>query len=828
MKSFIRMISLMLVLLTAAFFPSCGTEGVCVKLNGKTIYTDTPSPAIRQCAANGKADITAINRSDTDISITVYTSSDTPKVELYCEPGEKTSVGTVFEKTDCAVDGIAVIKDTATAYVFTENGLRAAVRDADSVFLLNDISADGDLTLESPVKIHTAGHTLSIGGSIYMSADDRGSFVLNGSIDAAAIYADAPLCDITVPDELVPENSSQRIIARSLNGASVDTTRTVSSESELNALLDANAFPTLRRGSVLVLNGFEITKKQTINTPLSLYLENMTLSASISFDTETYGTISIYGAADPEKIRINAPNCDINWENCGYTVFDAAEKYNALSLNGVSLKYAALGGAAEADLKITLDMGANMTGDAVWQRTAPYTYTAMLTSPAAPSALSNAKLKISTGGTETNVIYDSFCKNDDGSVNLMSPHGASFTVGGARYRLITESQCRLPVVVIDAHGAEIESKEDYIDATISVESDFSADRMPSLDTAEVQIAGRGNTTWYWSSKKPYKLKFKKKTGILGMEAAKDWVLLSNYADKSLIRNYVALETAKILEDIDCYATEYPVDVFIGGEYVGVYTMGEKVESGSGRAYVQDDGTSVDCGFLMELNGGDDGEDGKNIINFPLGNIKIVYPGNRLTDSQAEYIKNYMVSADSAVSRYGDPSSYLDLNSFADFIIMLELSYNSDSCFRRSVFFAKDAGGSLRVSQMWDFDLAFGNSYADGKYDEWACLSNKNYVNTRWSEPLMTNETFKALLREKWNKIKDTLLDTAIGAVDHGEYLVAPSAKANFEKWDIMYLRVGMQPDSSYIHHTFESQTEYLREFIKNRWIWIDKELNSNK
>ena len=54
----------------------------------------------------------------------------------------------------------------------------------------------------------------------------------------------------------------------------------------------------------------------------------------------------------------------------------------------------------------------------------------------------------------------------------------------------------------------------------------------------MQIRGRGNSSWEYP-KKPYKIKFDSRTSLLGMAKAKDYVLLAEYNDKSLIRNYMA-------------------------------------------------------------------------------------------------------------------------------------------------------------------------------------------------------------------------------------------------------------------------------------------------
>ena len=56
----------------------------------------------------------------------------------------------------------------------------------------------------------------------------------------------------------------------------------------------------------------------------------------------------------------------------------------------------------------------------------------------------------------------------------------------------------------------------------------------------LQIRGRGNSTW-GMPKKPYRLKLTDKQSLLGMPSSRDWVLLANYSDKTLLRNALALD-----------------------------------------------------------------------------------------------------------------------------------------------------------------------------------------------------------------------------------------------------------------------------------------------
>lgn len=94
----------------------------------------------------------------------------------------------------------------------------------------------------------------------------------------------------------------------------------------------------------------------------------------------------------------------------------------------------------------------------------------------------------------------------------------------------------LPVVSIStASGMPVTSKDMWSKATITIDG---VGRYDDLAAADIEIAGRGNSTWGYP-KKPYKIKFDKRTEVLGMPEHKRWVLLANYIDRTLLRNDVA-------------------------------------------------------------------------------------------------------------------------------------------------------------------------------------------------------------------------------------------------------------------------------------------------
>ena len=94
-----------------------------------------------------------------------------------------------------------------------------------------------------------------------------------------------------------------------------------------------------------------------------------------------------------------------------------------------------------------------------------------------------------------------------------------------------------------------------------------------------QIKSRGNSTFTYL-KKPYQIKLDKKSDLLGNgEKVKTWVLLSNYADPSLMRDKICKDIAREMGLPGSPECTW-IDLYFDGEYRGCYLLTEKVQIGS--------------------------------------------------------------------------------------------------------------------------------------------------------------------------------------------------------------------------------------------------------
>ncbi len=830
---------LVLLFLWIPFLVSCDRPrdaGLWVYADGCLLFSTENGLMLQQAQLSGNVKLTFYNNTEGDAQITLYTAAAESQVLLSAAAGEAATTHlTLSEKTELC-EGVRLVQGgTDHTYILSANALKSAGADGvPRITLLRDISLDGNLAFSVPTSLSTDGHTLSVSDVISLICQDSGTLSLSGDIAAGALYVRAPSCDILVPDALIPDNIPFQIAAASINDTELDGTVTAVSMEELTDLAQGEAYMQATPDTPIRLGAFPVEEQVVFTRPVSLIDNGVTMDAPILIETQEQGEIRLEGDFPQEKICLSAPACDLIWEAEGPALHVAQKLYDVASYNGADPDAYILGGDCTAVPEISLAAAENIysTGDIVWNTAgdASFVLEAQIDCVLSPSVLKAATLTIvPPAGCTVTFVGPSVGEGD--TVNLLNPMGCYFTIAdgstSSLYYMETSWESVLPVVCIETDSGEpITSKEEYVGATISIESDFS-DGLPSLESSSVQIRGRGNTTWEWSDKKPYKLKFDQNVSLLGLRSGKKWVLLANFSDKSLIRNYVALESAKVLDNMDCYATQYPVDVFVNGEYVGVYTLGEQVEAGGDRLFIREDAGNVNTGFLLEL--GVSRESGQPVFSSSiLKNIGVLQPEN-IDEQTLTYIQNYITVTDRAVEYLQDYDVFIDIPSLIDWFILTELSYNADSCFRRSVFLTKSAGDKLRLAQVWDFDLAFGNNVADLEaYEEWACLATDNgYVRYNWMCRLMEDEAFVERLRERWNAVKEPLLEAAMAAIDEGYRLTAPSADDNFAKWNILYEQVGMEPYNIVQRTTYASQVEFLREFIQQRWNWMDGELNAD-
>ncbi|OPZ92661.1 MAG: CotH protein [Firmicutes bacterium ADurb.Bin419] len=137
------------------------------------------------------------------------------------------------------------------------------------------------------------------------------------------------------------------------------------------------------------------------------------------------------------------------------------------------------------------------------------------------------------------------------------------------------TQLEMPIVSINTiSGSEISSTEDYIGAKISIINAEGTYEMTDMDTT---IKLRGSSSMY-AEKQSYKIKFEDKQNLLkiGDGKGKPWLLIANFSDHSLLRNFTAYSFGDKLTGLAYTPNCRSVEVYVNGEYQGVYLLCEDI------------------------------------------------------------------------------------------------------------------------------------------------------------------------------------------------------------------------------------------------------------
>lgn len=384
------------------------------------------------------------------------------------------------------------------------------------------------------------------------------------------------------------------------------------------------------------------------------------------------------------------------------------------------------------------------------------------------------------------------------------------------YAYFCEKSAGLPVVSITTeNGVGITSKETYVNCIITVLD--TEDDTYHICEQTARIKGRGNSTWDRFDKKPYKIKFDTKQNLFDNGKAKDWVLLADYIDNALIRNMLAYEVAEELDTLCATPDCQSVEVYLNGEYRGVYLLCEQIEINNHRVEICEDETLVDTGYLVEMDGWTDTvqvkvpdqlkSDRKYTIKAPDSDV--------ITAEQKAFIQQYLKDCIAAIrgDDYERVKELLEVESFAEGYIIYELFKNPDTNYS-SLYFYKDAGGKLVCGPVWDFDMSIGNvnHKGNGVFESTETLWSKE--NCPWFNALLNHEEFVALVGEKLLKYSTVIRETLARKYDY-IYAHADAYKKNFEKWDVIGKNTWTNPPYIVEIETWEEHVEYTRQYLEN-------------
>lgn len=346
----------------------------------------------------------------------------------------------------------------------------------------------------------------------------------------------------------------------------------------------------------------------------------------------------------------------------------------------------------------------------------------------------------------------------------------------------------LPTVYITTdNGIDPNSKTVYTTGRIVVKS---TDPTEELDVT-MQIRGRGNSTWN-AAKKPYRVKLDKKNNLLNNVAKeKDWVLLANDRDKTLIRNALAFKISEWV-GLQFSPSVRFIDLVLNGNYVGNYQFTDQVEVGEHRVPIEKQevgaGTlpAISGGYLIEVDGfASDPVRYRTKKNMP---ITIKYPkDDEINTAQRAYICGFIQRFESLLfsADFNDPEKgykpLVDEESLVNWYIGSELTGNPDSFWSTYMYKFRDVD-KFYLGPMWDYDIAFNNDSRLGDATRKLMREHAHEPKT-WIKQLWKDDWFKWAVNERWLELVDEgILTKILDYIDITTAEIAASQKLNEEKW----------------------------------------------
>jgi hypothetical protein len=394
----------------------------------------------------------------------------------------------------------------------------------------------------------------------------------------------------------------------------------------------------------------------------------------------------------------------------------------------------------------------------------------------------------------------------------------------------------IPDVVIHTENAEeVTSKETYLNGVVS----FISEGGQNIYSDKLEIRGRGNASWNFP-KKPYRLKLAKSASPLGCPAkARNWTLINNYGDKTLVRNLLAFDISRRLEMPYSPAGQL-VNVYFNGEYKGCYQFCDHIDIRKNRVDIiemsEDDVTeeTITGGYFIEIDAYADSEDlhfysKRNRIPVTMKNPD--FDAMLFSfDPRRIYITNFFDRMEASVFSF-DANAWrelLDAPTFVRHFLTGELSGNTDTYW--SVYLSKQRGEDLfRVGPVWDFDIAFENDHRThpiNSKNDWICKAAGSFADGSRDMfvKIITSLTTSGDLSAVWRQYRSSgaiTADALVETLNDYEKEIDASQRLNFTRWNIL---------GSLVHEnyqalgSYQAEVDVVRKYVTERVAWIDRKL----
>ncbi len=406
----------------------------------------------------------------------------------------------------------------------------------------------------------------------------------------------------------------------------------------------------------------------------------------------------------------------------------------------------------------------------------------------------------------------------------------------------------LPVIRIHIPVSSITDKKTYRKTRFDIYRPGSDEGRWAASDAEIEIRGRGNSTW-GLPKKPYRIKFPEKFSPIGLNhaKAKSWVLLAHDMDKSLLRNHLGFELSRILFSssekyhdeaaLDFTPCSQMVNVYSGDNYHGVYQMSDQMEVAKGRINLDklvaadgSDPVKITGGHLLETNIHHDEPYPVSFTSSKGIYMDHKYPKDDDMDiSQYKYIEDFIRKAEAALysSDFTDPVNgwrkWFDEKTLADFIIVKEFAGDMDG-YTSTYFYKRRGVDKIFFGPVWDLDKGWNNDKRTPHGNPLTQLMIYGgfymppYINPDWFHRFWQDAEFRKFVGKRWASKKEQLKSKVLSELDEKPKQMRKAIAANFSVWDFYYQ---YSDEANMPARTYELEIQRMKDLTVQRAALLD-------
>lgn len=370
---------------------------------------------------------------------------------------------------------------------------------------------------------------------------------------------------------------------------------------------------------------------------------------------------------------------------------------------------------------------------------------------------------------------------------------------------------------------------------------FDAEGRIETDTKLKKIAVRGNDTSLYP-KKPFRIEFAEEIPLLGMEPATKWNLLAEAREGTYIRNKIMLDWAKEVTDGYSVDSEH-VELFVNGQYQGLYLLTETTTVGSNRLELD-----LDNSVFAEMDLYYRAEENDFYFATDRQHYWVIHSEEYLGSKKLNKIQEYFNEIEDVL--YGESvkslEEMIDFDSWTDAWLMEEISGDVDLGTTSQFAYIEnwEQRSLLKAGPAWDFDYSLGNANLEvfrNPRNLVAAIPNTKGIEcvtqNRWLAQMYKNETFKEMLVEKFKnevspKVKRLLeyqIDDYVNGIHRATVLDSlrwrSGGKIGYNYEDERFKVV---PTGDY--HRYDivgAHVEYLKEFLREKEkflteLWVEE------